>query len=255
MTLVPDCDPALAKLRHLRNAPVVEAIIDVRVEARPDFQGEAVLPLREMLRGEFPKAEERRGVSFQVAFGGAASEQGLQDHGVNGVFLRSEDEKSVAQFRTDGFAFNRLAPYSSWHEIHPIALRLLTLYLDIARPQSIVRVAVRYINRLQIPTQRFAEYLTAPPRSVPGTSGPPGSFMEVLLSSEPDGAKINYTQALETNDSRGDISTVLIDVDAYNTDPCEPDASEVSARLSALHTLKNRVFFASVTDLATELYA
>ena len=79
--------------------------------------------------------------------------------------------------------------------------------------------------------------------------------MEVNLSSEPNGSMVNYTQALDTTEIRADASAVIIDIDAYRTEACEPSIEPVAERLSSLHDLKNRVFFGSITELAAAMYA
>ncbi len=43
-------------------------------------------------------------------------------------FSKTPDRLNVAQFRRDGFTFNRLRPYTKWEEIRPEALRLWQLY-------------------------------------------------------------------------------------------------------------------------------
>ena len=254
MSVVRKRDLGLAAIKFLQNAPIVEAIIDVRVEARPEFQGQDFLAVMDGLRADYPKAEARRGITLQAAFGGPQAQPEVQDHGVNGLFLRSDDEKLVAQFRTDGFTFNRLAPYTSWDQIAPRAMDLFKIYLDIALPKSVLRVATRYINRLSFPSYRFDEYLTSPPRGIPGTSSPLGSFMEVTTSAEADGSTVQYTQVLDPANSRPDASSVIIDIDAFRVGELEANVDTVRGYLSSLHELKNRVFFGALTESAVRLF-
>ena len=49
-------------MRHLRNAPVIEALIDFRVKARSGFQAEEFGSLRARLADRLPKVNEHRGV-------------------------------------------------------------------------------------------------------------------------------------------------------------------------------------------------
>jgi len=189
----------LAQIRHLRNAPIVEALIDIRVEARQDFRGELFEEVKAAVATEYPKVEERRGVTLQLAFGGPQPQPQVQQHGLDGFFFRSADEKEVIQFRSDGFTFNRLQPYTSWEQILPPALRFLEMYLKSARPRAINRVATRYINRIRLPSPRFEEYLTSPPRGVPGTRGSIAGFTEVAVTSEHANAMVTFTQSIEAS--------------------------------------------------------
>ena len=71
------------------------------------------------------------------------------------------------QFRINGFTFNRLKPYTSWGDILPQVKDLWSLYIDIASPESITRIAVRYINNIEIPKPDnivFSDYLKVPPK-------------------------------------------------------------------------------------------
>src|SRR5436190_21056320 len=81
-----------------------------------------------------------------------------------GLLFYSEDEKAVVQFRLDGFTFNKLQPYSSWEEIFPETWRLWALYQSAIGNVQITRLAVRYINRLALPSGDFGRYLTALPQ-------------------------------------------------------------------------------------------
>ena len=70
---------------------------------------------------------------------------------MNGVRLTSEDGRQVAQLRTDGFSFSRLAPYEDWSTFFAEAGRLWGAYIDIAEPRRTTGVAVRYINQIVVP--------------------------------------------------------------------------------------------------------
>jgi hypothetical protein len=96
--------------RHLENAPIVEAIIDLRVKARQGLRAEEFAGVKTQLEDRFPKMEERRSLEagFEVRLGGSHASS-LRDLGLYGYFFRAEDEKTITQFRVDGFTFNRLS--------------------------------------------------------------------------------------------------------------------------------------------------
>jgi uncharacterized protein (TIGR04255 family) len=244
----------LPEIQHLRNAPIVEALIDVRVEVRPGFRGEEFRAVGGRLAADYPKIEERAGVTLQLAFGGPQPTQQVQQHGLSGVFLHSADGKNVAQFRTDGFTLNRLEPYTSWDELLPEALRLFEIYVSVAKPRLVTRVATRYINRLQLPNAAMQEFLTSPPRGVPGTQGILAGFLEVSQVEEPTGEKVNFTQASDGNPATQSARAVAIDIDCYREDSFEPSVHAVREQLQRLHALKNRVFFGALTEAALRPY-
>ena len=72
------------------------------------------------------------------------------------------------QFRTDGFTFNNvgLGKYMGGEALLTEALRLWSRYAEVVKPSAVIRVALRYLNRLNLPMRKgdeFAVYLTKPP--------------------------------------------------------------------------------------------
>src|SRR6266487_3339426 len=115
----------MVTIRRLSRAPVVESLMDVRVRNPEGFSPDAFEVLRAELRERFPKVEQRKAgqVTFQLVPSGARPPE-VKDLGMQGLFFRSADDKLIAQFRGDGFTLNRLAPYTSWEELFPIAMEL-----------------------------------------------------------------------------------------------------------------------------------
>ena len=86
-----------------------------------------------------------------------------------GFSLTSEDGKQVFQVRLDGFAMIRLAPYASWDPFRDEARRLWNNYRESTHPVKVDRMAVRYVNRLELPLPLvdFKEYLRTVPEVSP----------------------------------------------------------------------------------------
>jgi hypothetical protein len=63
----------------------------------------------------------------------------------------SPDKLHVFQARLNGFTFSRLPPYVDWESFRTEARRLWDLYRAVANPIAPTRIAVRYINRLDLP--------------------------------------------------------------------------------------------------------
>src|SRR5262249_12837098 len=99
----------MAPPRHLSNAPITEAIIDFRVKRSKDFGVEGFHAVRERLRESYPHIEEQHQYEGRIEF--RTGKSASTDRGVNGFLFRTEDKLNVAQFRRDGFTFNRLKPY------------------------------------------------------------------------------------------------------------------------------------------------
>jgi uncharacterized protein (TIGR04255 family) len=173
-----------------------------------------------------------------------------------GYRLDSRDRRDVVQIRVDGFTFSRLPKYETFDRMREEAQRLWAAYTTCMRPEAITRVAVRYINVMELPVGGFplSEFLTAPP-SLP-TSLPQAfsSFLERVVFQDPStGASVILTQAFEGAAGDGRYP-VTLDIDAFRDREFDPNDPGIWTFLEALRALKNRVFFESITERTAELY-
>ncbi|MBI2895166.1 MAG: TIGR04255 family protein [Deltaproteobacteria bacterium] len=246
----------MPEIRHLGNAPITEAVIDFRVRAQKEIRADGFAGLKDRLRGDYPVVEEQMWREAAVQFGpGRAVLSRTQDFGLRGLFFRSGDKLNVAQFRVDGFTFNRLAPYSTWEAIRPEVMRLWDLYVDAAAPEYIARLALRYINRLKLPIgiDGLGTYLTTPPRVPPGYPTQLRGFLSRLVVGRPPSSiAANIIHAIESPQADG--TTVIIDIDVYQEQDIESRDARIPEDLEALRTVKNEIFFATLTENAVRLY-
>jgi uncharacterized protein (TIGR04255 family) len=166
----------------------------------------------------------------------------------------SADAVNLVQYRLDGFTFNRLKPYTSWEQVFPQAFALWQEYASLARPEFVKRIAVRYINRLDLPRMvtNLSDYLTVPPTVPPGISGELSGFL-TRLNIRQGGDSVALTVALEHNLTPGSMS-VILDIDAYRVADFEVDSGELPSAFDQLRRLKNSVFFASITETTAGLF-
>lgn len=242
--------------RHLKRAPIKEAIVDFRVKRRPEFKVEDFLRLKNTLAAEFPVVEERFLFEGELNIGPSLPvPQFTSAKELDGYWFKSLDGLNIAQFRRDGFTFSRLEPYTSWEEVFPRAWRLWLLYIETGAAEFVTRVALRYINKLVIPTttSNLAVYLTALPPAPEGFSGDIASFLtRLVLNTRDDNVTANITQALEKGDDPKNI-TVILDIDVYKLTEFEIEDSAIRSVFDSLHDLKNNIFFSSITEEAARL--
>ena len=249
----------MSGVRHLRNAPITEAIFDFRVKARAGFHGEEFSPLRPQLADRFPKMEDRRGM--QATFEEKLSEgEGpppvIQDLGLRGYIFKSADEKTVAQFRVDGFTLNRLHPYTSWEELFPLVIELWRLYSAIARPEVITRLAVRYINRIPFPpgSVDLGTYLRLAPGVPPNLPQTISSFLTRVTIHDPAiDIAAHVAQASEANAS-GQQPAAIFDIDAFKQGEFAVDNPTIEETFNQLRDFKNLIFFNSLTEEAVRQF-
>jgi uncharacterized protein (TIGR04255 family) len=240
----------MAEPRHLKKAPIREALIDVRVRLPEGFDAQVFLGAKSDLVGRYPDVQERSETDTWVKLGPDRPEIGGGQTRTKGFFFKSGDGLTIAQFRIDGFTFNRLKPYTSWPQIFREAREAWDLYRKTTGPEPITRVAVRYINDLVIPAPLtgVSSYLATPlpfPRDYPGKVA---KFFTTIVLQDEDrqvSANVSQTFAQGLNEKR---SKVVLDIDAYRQEAFEDDNAEAWKTFEALHAAKNEIFFGSITE-------
>lgn len=246
-----------ARPRHLKRAPITEALIDFRVQLGEGFPVEKFEELARHIEREYPTKGKIRTVLAKLDIGGAVVKPDFK-HGELGVLVKSPDEKTQAQFRTDGFTLNRLEPYTSWEEIYPETIRLWHLYAEVANPVAVVRLAARYINKLNLPlpVTDLRDYLIAPPRVPERLPQALRAYLTRLIIHDPSvGHSAIVTQSFEPNPLDPEHVTILLDIDAFREVSLKPgEQGEIDGVLRQLHDFKKDIFFGSITQKASELF-
>src|ERR1051326_4411646 len=124
--------PSMAEPRHLRNAPITEMLFDVRLPVADAVQFTTAQfdEIRRAVGDRYPRDEEKQRYEGTVKFERGQLTTDSKVLGSKGLFVKSQDELTVGQFRSDGFTLNRLRPYTRWEELFREALRLWGIYAD-----------------------------------------------------------------------------------------------------------------------------
>lgn len=243
---------------HLSNAPIAEAVLDFRVKLPSDFKLDVFQPVRTELAPEYPRFEEQQIVEQMFKQEpGSAAEVSTRFSGIHGYRLLSSDGTNVVQLRRDGFTLSRLNPYTSWDEVFTEAWRLWCLYLEVAKPVEVSRVAVRYINRMlfPLPFTDPGEYLKAPPMTTEGWPKEMTSFLSRVVMYEPESdITVNVIQALEPQISPEGPVALIFDIDAYQDVSLQPADGTIKERFGKLRLMKNQVFFSGLTPKAIDQF-
>jgi uncharacterized protein (TIGR04255 family) len=244
----------MARIRHLTNAPIVEAIVDFRVVTPPGFSVTGLRSVQPQLASDFPVMEEQflfqAAVSINAAPGAAITSSTTSAPQLRGYVFKNGDGTSLAQFRHDGFTFNRLKPYTSWKEIRPQVVRLWHLYESVAQP-SVQRVALRYINHIPIPSTGLElKTILQTPISIPrrGPDLVSEAFSRVVVRDMRADLWAAIVTAIQPT-LLANTANLVVDIDAYrNVAGMRPTSGELDDLLDSLHNLKNSLFFGSITE-------
>lgn len=246
----------MAKPRHLRMAPIAEALLDLRAQVPPGFRVERLAEAGKRLGERFSTAEVQTQMGGLFCLDPRAGIHPVPERtGVRGYAFKSIDGLEVVQFRVDGFTFNRLRPYTNWDDVSSKARDYWRVFVEVASPIAVSRCAVRTINHLRLPFPiKYEEYLTAPPCTPPGLPEELLEFLTRFTLRENTGNAVTITQGLQPSRRVGE-GLVVLDIDAFRPAAAEANSAEVWDIMDSLRVFKDRVFFASITEKTARLYA
>ncbi|MFN0315886.1 MAG: TIGR04255 family protein [Burkholderiales bacterium] len=246
---------------HLPHAPIVEAVIDIRARSLVVLEEAVLRPqLETKLAGYlFLDSIQHFQIHHEARLQADAPVSQIVPEGSwTGLRFQSADKKQIAQFNRDGFVFSRLEPYESWEQLYKESMRLWSLYVELAHPIEIHRIGLRYINRIQLPSDdlRLEDYLEPAPVTPKGLDVPFHGFLHQDTLAVPGHAyAINVTRTIQPAGTPGMQGPGLIlDIDAFTTQGFELDEGLLVQRLLEMRWLKNKVFYGSGTPKMLKLF-
>jgi len=243
----------MSEPRHLTNAPIREAVIDIQVT--PPISLDILKEIAAHLTDKPHKQDEiwQSSIAFEVKADGSGRAEHNADRNSVGFRYVFNDQPYVMQCQTRGFTISRLSPYGNWDDMSAVAKELWEIYLKVSKPEAVSRIAVRYINSLPIPLPMgdFSEYLNVPPIVPEGLPQTLASFLQrfVMVDGSRDMVAI-VTQVLEEITTPVSKVNILLDIDAYKTYPLgiASNTASIWAILDDLHNFKNLIFFKYLTE-------
>lgn len=147
-------------------------------------------------------------------------------------------------------------PYIDWHDLSSEARRLWTNYREITDPPLITRIALRYINRINIPLPiaDLKEYFRTIPEISPDLPQGVSNFFMQLYLPQPDlnaMCILNLTMLPPTSQ---DTTSLLFDIDLFRISAVPQLEVEIWNTFDSMRDRKNKIFEASITDKARELF-
>ncbi|MBI5056130.1 MAG: TIGR04255 family protein [Nitrospirae bacterium] len=239
----------------LSKAPITEAVIDFRVKIREDLRLEQIESIYNAVSGQYPDKKERFKWEGKLEFKKGAPLLSNAAEAIDGYMFYSADQKQILQTRLDGFTFSRLKPYETWESFRDEAHRLWQIYRDVVSPE-ITRVALRYINKIEIPLpiKDFGDYLTAAPIVPEELPQDVSSFLtRIVIHEQAIDAAAIITQAFEQI-VNPKILPVILDIDVFRQKSEGINEDDAWSTIEQLRDFKNNIFFKSITPKAKELF-
>jgi uncharacterized protein (TIGR04255 family) len=244
---------------HLTNAPITEAVIDLRVKLPNSFHPEQIKSLAGDFQDCLPKREDLNNFEFKAALYEEKPADSSIRSAIFGIRFRSEDGLNVAACRINGFSFSRLKPYENWRQLLDHTRKYWELYRKALLPESVTRIGVRFINRIELPLpiDQLSEYFNFPlPLPEPVVQGVEihGFLNRMSVEFHDLRVQANVIQALERGiESRSIV--VILDNDVFKKQDYNVDDDDVWSSLDAMRDIKNQLFFESIKSALKRRFA
>ncbi len=246
----------MANTLSFLNPPITEALLDIRVNLPKDTTLETLASFQDKVNDNYPVKKERFTWEGKFEFKpGILPEVVSPRAGTDGFFFNSNDGLSVAQVRLDGFTFNRLKPYKNWEEFRSQAKLLWNVYRQIAEPVNVKRIALRYINKIEIPLplEDFKQYILTVPEVASNIPNELSEFfMRLVIENDAIQSKGIVTETIEQ--IKDGFLPLIFDIDVFYNQISDAYSELMWEKFEQLRNFKNQIFINSLTDKAKDLF-
>jgi uncharacterized protein (TIGR04255 family) len=248
----------MAIIRHLNQAPVIEAILGFQADASKAWE---VVTVRAGLDNRFPgfpEIQEQRMFENQISLApGKDPETSTKVHPVEAFILRRADQSAAVQIRRDGFAFSQLQPYPDWDAFVSSAMKHWEIFAEWLGVEAPFSVFIRFINRVSYPLDGFklSKYLENPPLPPSGTEWAFRFFRDhriYLPKSENFQVESIFSTAGDSNS--GNSVDFLLDLTISPLQSLAESGESLERLLPEMRRLKNESFFSTFTEAGLEPY-
>lgn len=240
-------------------APIIEAVLDIECDMPPGQKLAALESVaRDRFRDHYPKFRAQFLQEHKIETTPDQPPQMSVRQDIQALQFLQEDEKQLVQVRTQGFSFNRLAPYRSLDDYLPEIERTWRLFIEIASPALIRMIRLRYINRILLPIDggnvQLDEFLKVAPHLPDEKSLAFTGFLNQHSAVEREtGHQIDLvltTQPWVEGDLPLIFDTCVSAVENGETE----NWPWILEKIQALRILKNRLFKDTLTEKCQNLF-
>lgn len=242
--------------KHLKNAPILEAIVDIQGTPQDPIERDNFLKILKDSQGGLPS-------EFSVVEEMAERELRIFQEGdptVSAVvlgykFSAKGSPTKIIQCRMNGYTFSWLTPYNNWESLIQGAQHGWNAFRTRLPTFRINRLAVRFINQVEIPLPltNSNEYLAEIPRPLtsPGDMTGLREFAEQMISVDSESsATVGLIRVIQNPQIPSATKTrAIIDIDVYRkVEAIGADDPQIWHILSTFRDVKNRVFFKCIGE-------
>jgi uncharacterized protein (TIGR04255 family) len=237
----------------LKRSPLIEAVIHWQAHANKKLEPETLETELTQRLPDYPFIQTQQGFQVQASEKADGTQEVIHQTQWNGFRLQNDSKNRVAQFTPTGVAISRLETYESWETFHQEALRLWSIFQELAEPTTINRLGVRYINKISLEEGESAStYLKTVPHNDFNLSLTRESFFyqdTYNVPNHPYGVNWVCTGQLQVSHR-----FLIVDIDVFISEVIDLEELKLINHLNKIRWLKNKIFFNSITDIALEKF-
>ena len=252
----------MSERRRYVNPPIEEALCEFRFA--PGDEWDLTIPgkLHTELECAYPakpKQQRLAQVALQLDGGWAKGVQHRED--VGKLLLSTEDGKRLVGVAPDTLSVHILRPYrcsaaggAGWEEFRRRVHAALRAYWTVVKPIGVWRISVRYINKIEIPsdTAELGDYLLCAPPEVGGLPDVSG-FASRVDYRYGNNMRLALSQGT-VRDATGRVAN-LLDLDVIWESEATPlNMERAMGQTATLRGLAREAFENVITDAARELF-
>jgi len=163
--------------RRYSKPPVIEALCEIYFS---DSSWDDTIPgaFYERIKADYPKKQQKKIQEAKITMGPNQAVAGVRQLPPWMQFV-SDEKCRMIQLAENLLVVNQLHPYPHFEEWEPEIYRSLRIYKELASPREIMRLGLRYINRIVIPKAKvqMEHYFTIYPKLPEGLGDSHGSFV------------------------------------------------------------------------------
>ena len=244
------------------NSPLREAACEFRFQPGPEPWNLSLAGLiYHELRGEFPRfvrtASPLQGLS--TISGNALEMPGTSGSSVQPQsvsFWREEDDDGAITVSPDRLSIRHYGPYASWDALLDVVRQAYDSYVNVAKPQTMQRIGLRYLNEIQFHTEAItlSDYFTYYPNFGPEL---PHFNLNVKMSADfefdnyQDLARLQLTTIAGAD---GSSIAVSLDIDYFLLIPGAVPLMGTVDWLNQGHKRIGTIFEGSITDKTRSMF-
>lgn len=245
--------------RQYRNPPIEEAVCEFRFVPGPTWNLTVPGLFYEKVRDSYPgEPQQQNLIAAEVQASPQPSNPEITvKQGINKLLFPSIDSKQLIGVGPDVLSIHILRPYRGWDEFRQRIDEALKAYREVAKPIGVRRIALRYINRIVIPTNQsvdLSEYFTISPQVPDGFPGRMTAFLTRVESGYED-LPIKLVLTFSDAIAPSMQAEFILDLEIFQDWMDKPvPLGEVFPHLDELKQREGQAFEDLITDRARELF-